>query len=143
KIVKQLPDKFQARCTVNHSHLAPRALIQAFGECDAFIGMRLHGCLLSMLGGTPAMGVGYEPKTREIFNQLGLEAFQIPFEADAAKAIAELERLRREGAAFIVFASPCFWWLEHYTGFHSHLQQQYQPVFRDDELIVFELRKAF
>jgi hypothetical protein len=33
---------------------------------------------------------------------------------DDATAVAELERLRRAGAAFIAFAWPSFWWLDHY-----------------------------
>jgi polysaccharide pyruvyl transferase WcaK-like protein len=82
QIVSRLPREIQSRCRINRARLSSRALIEAFGECDAFIGMRLHGCILSMLGGTPAMGLGYETKTREIFGQLGLDAFQIPFESE-------------------------------------------------------------
>jgi polysaccharide pyruvyl transferase WcaK-like protein len=37
---------------------------------DAEIGMRLHGALLSMLGGTPAMAIAYEEKTPGIFASL-------------------------------------------------------------------------
>lgn len=271
QIVKALPEKIQDRCEINRSHLGPRALIQALSECDAFIGMRLHACILAMLGGTPAMGLGYESRTKESFEQLGLGSFQVPFEssfpkwvacareflgavesvrsqlpallgkacgraelnlavvkeevrmlqhkksnsetperavrlletvflpshesgvsalaalkaiqrtvprgspfilvddaqwagrfterkpipflekdgeywgppADDAKAISELERLRDQGAEFIVFASPCFWWLNYYKDFHSYLQRQYQHAFAGEELIIFDLRTVF
>lgn len=271
QIVKHLPEDFQARCEINRSHLEPRPLIQALSECDAFIGMRLHACILAMLGGTPAMGVGYASRTKETFEQLGFESFQVPFESgaskwvacaraflgaaegirsqlpgllgkacgraelnltvvkeelqklqhkkrgsdtpeaaarlletvflpshesgvsslaalraiqrtiprgspfilvddaqwtgrfterkpipflekdgeywgpppDDAKAISELERLRGRGAEFIVFASPCFWWLNYYMEFHSYLQRQYQHAFADEELIIFDLRTVF
>ena len=63
--------------------------------------------------------------------------------ADDAKAISELERLRDRGAEFIVFASPCFWWLNYYNDFHSYLQRQYQHAFADKELIIFDLRTVF
>lgn len=271
QIVEKLPEKFQARCEINRSHLEPRPFIHALSECDAFIGMRLHACILAMLGGTPAMGVGYESRTKETFEQLGLDSFQVPFESsgvkwvacareflgmaegvrcrldgllgkacgraelnlaviheevrklqnkkrgsdkpeaaarhletvflpahesgmsalatlravqrtiprgspfilvddtqwagrfterkpipflekdgeywgppgDDAKAISELERLRDQGAEFIVFASPCFWWLNYYRDFHSYLQREYQHAFADEELIIFDLRTVF
>ena len=44
---------------------------------DAYIGMRLHGAILAMLGGTPAMAIAYEEKTPGIYASLGLEAFQV------------------------------------------------------------------
>lgn len=49
--------------------------------CDVVISMRLHGCLLAMIAGTPAMGLAYESKAPEIFFQLGLKKYQIPFTA--------------------------------------------------------------
>lgn len=80
RIVEKLPEGLQTRCRVDRERYSPRDLIRLLGSCDAFIGMRLHGCLLAMLGGTPAMGIGYESKTSEIFRQLGFESFQVGFE---------------------------------------------------------------
>jgi glycosyltransferase involved in cell wall biosynthesis len=59
---------------------------------------------------------------------------------DDATAIAELERLRGTGAAFIAFASPCRWWLEHYRDFHDHLRSRYPSLLHNDRLAVFDLR---
>src|SRR5262249_20115051 len=87
QIVERLPRELRRRCAVRRSRLDARALIKAFGEFDAFIGMRLHGCLLALLGGTPAMGLSYEEKTREIFGQLGLDDFQISFQREASEWI--------------------------------------------------------
>jgi polysaccharide pyruvyl transferase WcaK-like protein len=42
--------------------------------------MRLHGAILSMLGGTPAMGLAYEEKTKGIFSSLGFENYQVNFD---------------------------------------------------------------
>jgi polysaccharide pyruvyl transferase WcaK-like protein len=80
QVVGRLPPELGARCRVDRARYAPRQLIRALGRCDAFIGMRLHGCILAMLGGTPAMGLGYEPKTEGVFRQLGLEPYQVPFD---------------------------------------------------------------
>jgi polysaccharide pyruvyl transferase WcaK-like protein len=43
--------------------------------------MRLHACLMAMLGGTAAMGLAYESKTPEAYRRLGLKAYQVPFTA--------------------------------------------------------------
>jgi glycosyltransferase involved in cell wall biosynthesis len=59
---------------------------------------------------------------------------------DDRTAIRELERLRRAGASFILFAWPAFWWLDHYAGLHRHLQSTYRCISRTDRLAAFDLR---
>jgi hypothetical protein len=59
---------------------------------------------------------------------------------DAPTAIYELERLRRQGATFIVFVSSCFWWLDYYAGFARHLRAEYRCVREDELLVAFDLR---
>lgn len=82
KIVASLPRSLQERCRVDRVRYSSRNLVRALGATDAFIGMRLHGAILAMLGGTPAMAIGYEPKTEEVFRQAGLDRYQIHFEED-------------------------------------------------------------
>jgi glycosyltransferase involved in cell wall biosynthesis len=60
--------------------------------------------------------------------------------ADDATAIAEVERMRREGAEFIAFAWPAFWWLEHYAGLVDHLRGHFGRLLENDRLVVFDLR---
>jgi hypothetical protein len=61
--------------------------------------------------------------------------------ADDAVAIEELERLRRAGAEFIVFAWPALWWLDHYSGLARHLRSRYATVRQNENLIVFDLTR--
>jgi SAM-dependent methyltransferase len=60
---------------------------------------------------------------------------------DDITAVQELERLRRSGANFIVFAWSAFWWLDYYSGLHHHLQSQFRCVLEHERLVVFELRQ--
>ena len=59
---------------------------------------------------------------------------------DDETAIRELERLRRGGAASIVFAWPSFWWLDHYRKLRNHLERNHRVVLRNDRLVAFDLR---
>lgn len=61
---------------------------------------------------------------------------------DAATAVREVERLRREGAEYLVFGWPAFWWLEHYDGLAEHLNARFPVVLRNERLIAYDLRGA-
>jgi O-methyltransferase len=60
---------------------------------------------------------------------------------DDAMAIRELERMRRAGASFLIFAWPAFWWLEHYAGFHRYLRRKFRCLLENECLIAFDLRR--
>jgi glycosyltransferase involved in cell wall biosynthesis len=59
---------------------------------------------------------------------------------DDAAAVGEFERLRRAGAAFLVFGWPAFWWLDHYSRLHEQLTSNFRRVVANDDLVVFDLR---
>jgi hypothetical protein len=54
-------------------------------------------------------------------------------------AIQELERLRASGASLIAFASSAFWWLDFYSGLHSHLRSNYRLLLESEYLVAFAL----
>jgi 4-hydroxybenzoate polyprenyltransferase len=56
-----------------------------------------------------------------------------------AHAISELERLRREGAGFLVVAWPAQWWLEYYEGLRRHLDRHDRRILENDRVVIFEL----
>ena len=60
--------------------------------------------------------------------------------SDDATAIQEFERLRREGASFILFAYPAFWWLDYYVEFTRYLKTKFHCVLSNQHLIVFDLQ---
>jgi glycosyltransferase involved in cell wall biosynthesis len=60
---------------------------------------------------------------------------------DSRVAIKHLEQLRSRGADYIVFPSAAFWWLEFYEEFNRHLNDSYTCLWRDDNCVVYELRR--
>ena len=92
EIKQQLPADLRSRCEVDRSRYRPEELIRALGQCDAYIGMRLHACVLAMLAGVPAMGLGYEDKTWQIFRQMGFESYQTRFDSDVESWVGHAEK---------------------------------------------------
>jgi glycosyltransferase involved in cell wall biosynthesis len=87
----------------------------------------------------------------DLVEELALARHVVPFlEADGvyaglppddATAIRELTRLRDQGAGFIVFAWPAFWWLDYYAGFRAHLTANYPRPLSSSRIIAFDLRQ--
>jgi GT2 family glycosyltransferase len=53
--------------------------------------------------------------------------------ADSAEAIDHLERLRGDGAEYLVVPATYGWWLSHYDGLRQHLETRYQAIEHDLE----------
>jgi SAM-dependent methyltransferase len=63
-------------------------------------------------------------------NEKGVYAGHHP--ADSAAAIEALERLRGEGAEYLVVPEVALWWLDHYVAFREHLDRHCRVVLRHD-----------
>jgi hypothetical protein len=59
---------------------------------------------------------------------------------DGPTGVRELERMRREGAQFIVFVWSTFWWLDVYPQLHRHLRSGYRCLAESDRVIAFSLK---
>jgi hypothetical protein len=62
------------------------------------------------------------------------------YPADSASAIAHLEALRMQGAEFILFPGPAYWWFEYYDELSRHLLTRSRVVHHDNDCAIFELR---
>ncbi len=59
--------------------------------------------------------------------------------ADDAEAISELERQRQQGAGYVAFGWPAYWWLDHYEGFAGYLRSNFACLAENDSFTVFDL----
>jgi len=75
EIGQKLSSETQQHIQINNHRFTAEELVQEYAKHDAYIGMRLHGAILSMLGGTPALNLGYEEKTKGIFQALDNDHF--------------------------------------------------------------------
>jgi GT2 family glycosyltransferase len=63
--------------------------------------------------------------------------------ADSAEAIDHLERLRGDGARYLVVPPTYRWWLNHYDGLRDHLDSRYRVVLADERAgAIYELEGA-
>lgn len=58
---------------------------------------------------------------------------------NSKQAIADLDRLRRQGATHFVLTTPRFWWLESYPEFTQHLSNSATPLEATSEFRIYRL----
>ena len=71
-IWNNLADSVKDKVLVIEDELEVGELLNLYGQMDYFVATRLHSAIFSILGGTPVMAIGYEPKTLSIFTDLEL-----------------------------------------------------------------------
>lgn len=107
---------------------------QSLAEIDAVVGRTVPFVLID------GMQLSLEPRSgRRVIPFLEHEGRYWGEPEDGRHAIAELERLHREGARFLVLAWPSFWWLDDYPEFIEYLNNSYGCVLHNQRLRIFEL----
>ena len=56
---------------------------------------------------------------------------------DDETAIQELKRMHNEGAAYIAFAWPAFWWFGHYKDFWNYLQSTHEVIYESGNVVIY------
>lgn len=80
-----------------------------------------------------------EGRKAEHFPQGDSGAYAGHHPASSEEAIAQLERLRANGAAYLVFPKTSMWWLDHYVEFRQYLERGNPAVLRDESCTIFAL----
>ena len=73
QIINRLDVDLHNRITINKDKMSLEALLEFFQGCDAYIGMRLHCAILSLIAGIPVLNIAYEDKSLGIFQSLQLD----------------------------------------------------------------------
>jgi colanic acid/amylovoran biosynthesis protein len=72
RVFYALPEAVRPEVEVDSAYHHPAELRALLGQCDAVVATRMHAAILAMLGGAPALAIGYEAKSRELFARAGL-----------------------------------------------------------------------
>jgi len=70
EIVGTLPDFIQRSVKVNRDFHSPEELIEQLKSFDMVISTRMHMAILALIAGIPVLPIGYEFKTKEVFERI-------------------------------------------------------------------------
>lgn len=79
------------------------AIYTALSQCDAFLGMRFHSCLLAHLARVPCLMIAYHPKSESLARRLRLAAeavIALPLLEDSQALSARIEALLTDSSKF-------------------------------------------
>ncbi|WP_207060996.1 polysaccharide pyruvyl transferase family protein [Motiliproteus sp. SC1-56] len=71
-IKSRLERQHGVRIEIDHNRHSPDEFIDQVQKAKYYIGMRMHGAIMPILSNTPAFNIGYEPKTKGVFETVGL-----------------------------------------------------------------------
>ena len=72
---------------VHYTDASPLDMKRQFAELDLMIAMRLHACILSLTTGTPAIGLSYDPKVTQLYEELQLTELCMPIQHVATEGL--------------------------------------------------------
>lgn len=96
---EQLAEQFAAQFApgtvqiVPYRDSTPMEQLELLGRCDLTIAMRLHASIMSMTAGTPAIGLSYDPKVQQFFEEAGLPELAVPMDGTQRHTARLLERI--------------------------------------------------
>jgi hypothetical protein len=65
------------------------------------------------------------------------------YPADSTAAIQALERMRADGAEYLLFPQVALWWLDHYAAFREYLDRHFRVVVREDQTgVIYSLDRT-
>ena len=100
KVRDSLPQETKARVRVIAGDYDCHELKWLIGQCDFFIGSRMHSCIAALSQGVPCVGIAYSRKFRGVFDTVGMADWVIDGREvtteEAVKEVVELYRKRDE-----------------------------------------------
>jgi polysaccharide pyruvyl transferase WcaK-like protein len=95
---ESLPSELRARVRIVSGEYDPHEVKWIIGQCDFFIGSRMHSCIGALSQGVPCVGVAYSMKFRGVFESVGMEDWVVDGrevdEEESVRCVMELYRMR-------------------------------------------------
>jgi colanic acid/amylovoran biosynthesis protein len=100
KVRDSLPQEFKERVRVVAGDYDCHELKWIIGQCDFFIGSRMHSCIAALSQGVPCVGIAYSRKFRGVFETVGMGDWVIDGREvgteEGTRKVVELYRRRNE-----------------------------------------------
>jgi len=92
-----LPEPLRARVRVLVGEYDCHEIKGVIGQCDFFVGSRMHACIAALSQGIPTVGIAYSRKFRGVFESVGMADWVVDGrEVDAGLAIERVQELYRK-----------------------------------------------
>lgn len=100
KLRDSLPQDFRGRVRIVTGDYDQHEIKWIIGQCEFFIGSRMHACIAALSQGVPCVGVAYSMKFGGVFDSVGMGEWVVDARsvnnAEAASRITSLYRQRNE-----------------------------------------------
>lgn len=94
-----LPEELRARVRIVTKEYDQYEIKGVIGQCDFFIGSRMHACIAALSQGIPCVGVAYSMKFHGVFESVGMADWVVDGrEAANAQAVARIMELYQQRA---------------------------------------------
>ncbi len=90
----------KSKFVINKEYHRPEELIGAYQNFDLYIGMRMHGAILSMLGGTLAINIAYEEKSHGLYKDLNIKELCLDLSNSSQEWITAIEKILKNFAMY-------------------------------------------
>jgi polysaccharide pyruvyl transferase WcaK-like protein len=95
-----LPPEVRARARIVTREYDQHEIKGVIGQCDFFIGSRMHSCIAALSQGVPCVAVAYSRKFAGVFESVGMESWVVDArEATNEEAVARILDLYRQRAS--------------------------------------------
>ena len=74
EVYQRLKDKYNGRLHVIHRSFGPDEMKYLIGQCDFFVGSRMHACIAAVSQCIPATSIAYSDKFLGVMGSLGIES---------------------------------------------------------------------
>jgi polysaccharide pyruvyl transferase WcaK-like protein len=98
-VLRCLPDQIRSRVkAVNHEYDC-HEIKGIIGNCEFFVGSRMHSCIAALSQGVPCVGVAYSMKFKGVFESVGMEDWVVDGRSCTEEQAVDLILRRYRAAA--------------------------------------------
>jgi polysaccharide pyruvyl transferase WcaK-like protein len=97
KVYDSLPSELQPRVRMVTGEYDQHELKGIIGQCDFFVGSRMHSCIAALSQGVPCVGVAYSRKFAGVFESVGMTDWVVEGRSTSGEAaVARVVSLYRQ-----------------------------------------------